>query len=124
MKFAVISSKQLSETGRWDARYNIAYAENKEAVDKVLSRYVGFDAKERLLELASAAPRSAVACHYVCKRPNQELTSLNKSELALYLIIAAQNVDEEVVAKAEDLKKQAVQLNEHAQKLRELLNDS
>lgn len=121
MKHAVISSSQLSETGRWDARYNIAYAENKEAVDKVLARFLGPVGKQRMLDLACSAPRSAVACHYVCKRPHQELASFSAQELALYLVLAAQNVDEEVVTKVEEYKKEVRKLNKHADTLRQLL---
>jgi hypothetical protein len=36
MKFAVIKSSQLAVTGRWDAKFNIAYKEQEKRVNEIL----------------------------------------------------------------------------------------
>jgi hypothetical protein len=51
MKCAVISSKQLRETGRWDAAYNIAYREYWEELPRLLAK-----GKESLITAAKSLP--------------------------------------------------------------------
>lgn len=90
MKTAIISSKQLLETGRWDAGYNIALKENRSKVAKLLKGL----GHENLLMLAGSLPMNKKAMDVInnhrstAKNFKDWLAVLSPTDLALYMALS------------------------------------
>lgn len=81
--FAIITNKQLAETGRWDAAYNIQYFRHKDKLQKLLAA----KSRETLIMAAKSVPYDVHAARVVsgCTRINIS-DRWTDNELGLYII--------------------------------------